>query len=827
MKKSVKCLVSFAACAFAAPAFATPTMSQTSDGKYEISVPADEEYALTADDVTAIGSHDLVKGGAGTLVAGAVMKDFAQSIYITNGVYRLAEQGGLGSLSTLTHTYVSGSGTLVNLVGETLGWDATSSCGKEHVHIEGTGYRGMGAISNAVYTTCFSQGLTLTGDATISSSKEIHLRQYDVDMGGHDLRVEAPNCPFNIVSLKLSNPGNIDANAFLKLDGLSGTISGKTVLVREGERLSVRGADSGVLKDSLTMEADSAFWQTEWSGVVSEPGPSGVTTANSWAGPVELQGRTFAEMVRVSNGTLRGLTLSGYVFGAGGITNRTSASSGGGTGAKVGGWLQLSCPTNAFRGGVAMVSDPTIAEPSGGLAVLADGAVPTDGGPVVIGNSSLWLANDGFSPIALPDVTVIGSGVVTGQVVSSLAGDGWTMATNCATLKSLTKTGDGVLDLKSAVRVEGRTEIGGGTLRLGTGFDPNAGLDVWYGTNFCGYAGGKNAVNDATIKTKAVYRGTCPEGVAAAYHKWPRPGVATDTYQPSQQQTYFYEGYIRVPGEAGATTNATFISSMCRQVRVTIGGTKVVQMSDTTDCLSNTDVGNRRQSPNTVTLNCGWQTISVVCANDYDSNCGPWNPKTMNSLWADNFGIGVDWLARGSTNATDYAKLVDPGDGSFLRRAPEGKTATVYGWMRPSFGGPVAFAAGTTLDLGDADGAAPLAIPSLEGLPAVTNGVLSVAGATWTLSAADIAAGGVLEIADGATVTFPSEVTIDITDVATLRRAWRTKRGTILSAATATAYPSATTFVLSDAAKAAHWRLERVDNELQLVHEIGSVLIVR
>ena len=76
-------------------------------------------------------------------------------------------------------------------------------------------------------------------------------------------------------------------------------------------------------------------------------------------------------------------------------------------------------------------------------------------------------------------------------------------------------------------------------------------------------------------------------------------------------------------------------------------------------------------------------------------------------------------------------------------------------------------------------------------------------------------------------MTFPSEVTIDITDVATLRRAWRTKRGAILSAATASAYPSATTFVLSDAAKAANWRLERVGNELQLVYQAGAVLIIR
>ena len=819
-KKSLAVALGLAACAVAATASATPTRSQTSDGKYEISVPAGEEYALTAEDVTAIGSLDLVKGGEGTLVAGAVMKDFAQSIYITNGVYRLAEQGGLGSLSTLTHTYVSGSGTLVNLVGETTSWNATSSCGKEHVHIEGTGYRGMGAISNAVRTTCFSQALTLTGDATISSSAEFVVRQYAFDMGGHTLRVAAPDRRFSVVSLTLSNAGDFDVDGALKFESLSNTLTGRAVNIREGGFLTLSPPTRSLsVTASLTMGVDSVFWGHSSSQTLSTPGADDVIC--SWAGPIELKGRTFAEMVRMSgSGTTRGMVLSGYVFGEGGITNCASARSDSGAGAQIGGWLHLSCPTNSFKGGVAMVSDPTIAEPSGGLAVLADGAVPADGGPVVIGNSFLWLANDGFSPVALPDVTVIGSGVVTGQVVSSLAADGWTMATNCATMKSLTKTGDGVLDLKSAVRVEGRAEIGGGTLRLGAGVDPNAGLDAYYATNYCADVR-NNSI--ATILKNVVSRGVCLEGVAAAYHDWPRKSTA-DAGDSSHRQTYCYRGYIRVPGEAGAKTNATFVSSMMRCVRVEIGGVTVIKMYDQKDYLKGgEDVGSSRLSQNTVEVPCGWQPISVVCANYYNNTCGPRNTGS----WADNFGLGVDWQGRGTTDSANYEKFVDPGDGSFLRRAPEGETAAADGWLRPSFGGAVAFAAGTTLDLGDADGAAPLAIPSLEGLPTVTNGVLSVAGATWTLSAADIAAGGVLEIADGATVTFPSEVTIDITDVATLRRAWRTKRGAILSAATASAYPSATTFVLSDAAKAANWRLERVGNELQLVYQAGAVLIIR
>ena len=812
-----------ASCAVAASAFAAPTMTATADGKYEISVPSGEEYTLTTEDVSSIGSYDLVKGGEGTLVAGAVMMDFAQSIYITNGVYRLVAQGGLGSVSSETATYVSDGGTLVNEVTvNTSDWNATPSCGTDRVYVEGTGYKGLGAISNAVSTLNFSMGFTLTGDATVSSSQGFYFRRYGVDMGGHTLTVESHGQPFALTALAVSNPGRIDANGHLQVVDLSGGSalpSGMTVNVLEGQRLTINGASSQ--NASLTMGANSTVSLTKYTKDTAAPGSE--TTPCLWAGPVELQGATSVETLRGSDGKVFGLTLSGYVHGDGGFTNATAVTVGS-TGDKIGGWLKLTCPTNAFKGGVAMVSDATLDAPSGGVAAFVDGAVPADGGPVVIGNSSLWLGHDGFASVNLPDVAVLGSGVVTGGV-STLAADGWTMATNCATLNSLSKTGDGVLDLKSAVRVAGRTEIGGGTLRLGTSRDPNAGLDVSYRTNYCASV----TADLETIRSAfdGYSRGACPEGVAAAYHAWPRVSSAAKE-DISHSQTYFYEGYIKVPGEAGATTNATFLSSMFRNVLVVIGDKTVVQMNDVYDVLKDnffTDWNGKgsRLGVNTISgLPCGWQKIAVVCANNYNSSSGP---HSSSGAWTDNFGIGVDWLARGTTNVADYAKLVDPGDGSFLRRSLD--AASEVASLRPSFGGSVAFAAGTTLDLGDANGAAPLAVSALEGLPSVTNGVLNVAGATWTVSAADIAAGGALQIADGATVTFPSEVTIDVTDAATLRRAWGVRRGVILSAATAAAYPSATTFVLSDAAKAANWRLERVGNALQLVYSPGGMLIIR
>ena len=77
-------------------AFGAPTMGED-DGKYVIDVPAGETYALTADDVAAIGTLPLVKAGEGTLTVNDVLKDYTGDIYVTNGIYRADTAGAVGA----------------------------------------------------------------------------------------------------------------------------------------------------------------------------------------------------------------------------------------------------------------------------------------------------------------------------------------------------------------------------------------------------------------------------------------------------------------------------------------------------------------------------------------------------------------------------------------------------------------------------------------------------------------------------------------------------------------------------------------------------------
>ena len=159
-----------------------------------------------------------------------------------------------------------------------------------------------------------------------------------------------------------------------------------------------------------------------------------------------------------------------------------------------------------------------------------------------------------------------------------------------------------------------------------------------------------------------------------------------------------------------------------------------------------------------VTLTAGWQPFFLVMGNWYQANGGP---NTV-SGWASNFGIGVDWQARCVTNSANYAKLQDPGDGSFLRSAMTKQEAEVDAY-RPAFDGPATFGPGTSIDFGDAAPYVPFVFNGLSGCPAITNGELVVSN-SWTVAHAQAAAQP-LTVASGSRLTFAAGTTLAIEDI--------------------------------------------------------------
>ena len=67
-------------------------------------------------------------------------------------------------------------------------------------------------------------------------------------------------------------------------------------------------------------------------------------------------------------------------------------------------------------------------------------------------------------------------------------------------------------------------------------------------------------------------------------------------------------------------------------------------------------------------------------------------------------------------------------------------------------------------DVGDVAPYTPVTVPALTGAPTVMNGEVHVTDTTWTLRAADVAAGQPLTVAAGAKVKFAAGTTIAVQD---------------------------------------------------------------
>ena len=167
MFKKIFVAVCLLACA---DAFAAPTC-EVVDGKYVFTVPENETYTLTAEDVATMMSEDyvnypLAKAGAGTLVVGAVMADYTNAIYILDGQYKATDRAAFGTTNGIT--YVDG-GTVWSTRSAPTG-DNNPATGSEAFHLKGTGYNNLGVIrqtDNDCYNFAAKGGITLDGGGSL------------------------------------------------------------------------------------------------------------------------------------------------------------------------------------------------------------------------------------------------------------------------------------------------------------------------------------------------------------------------------------------------------------------------------------------------------------------------------------------------------------------------------------------------------------------------------------------------------------------------------------------------------------------------------------
>ena len=705
---------------------------ETFDGYAVVDVPAGETRTLTADDVAAFGARPLVKTGLGTLVAGAEMADFPGDILIRAGQYKATHAGAFGTAAGVT--YVDG-GTIWSTVWAPVDWTKEGGLpayGDERFCLRGTGFDGKGAVYQSD-RDCLNfagrGGIIFEGPVRLGGTRTLEFRYGFVDFNHCPLTVaQTGNAAFRLVELGVTGFRSVDVES-----GYFGLESGT-------------GADKTTAANAITVHDAAGFWlnstraydpralvfgkgttfRVGGNAATIEPGP--LTGVDGWSGPI-----SFADDLAIRfDARGKPLNLAGPVSGAGGL--RVTG----------GGYLQLNNPGNSFVGGLSVqgvtaagsdelnvTGGVTVAE-GPAAATSAQGVIPVDGGALTLKDARLTVAADRV--LDLPGLVAEGKVVVSGL-------------TAVTSFKSLTKKAAGTLTMFGPAKILGDADIQEGTLRFGTRPDV-AGLNWHYAY---GTAGGHTT---AALPKNVAWQGVDRRGVSYAYEAW-KTTVGTNN-APTHLQCHYYTGYIKVPGEPGTSVTCNFISSIARHSSLVIDGQYVTKVSDNKDDMTGHVLNYKRcvVGPQ-VTLEAGWHSILVFMGNYWDSTAGA--TGCDNPVWPANFGFGVDWQGRCEANTANYMKLLDPGDGSFLRTVvDEAKKATLDPTpFRPTFHGAVAFGPGAALDVNDAPPYTPVVLPELKGLPTIRRGAVTVTSPTWTVRASDFAAGvKPLTVEDGASLTF-------------------------------------------------------------------------
>lgn len=701
---------------------------ETFDGYAVVDVPAGETRTLTADDVAAFGARPLVKTGLGTLVAGAEMADFPGDILIRAGQYKATHAGAFGTAAGVT--YVDG-GTIWSTVEASVTWTnegGLPAYGDERFCLRGAGFDGRGAVYQSD-RDCLNfagrGGIVFEGPVRLGGTQTLEFRYGFVDFNQCPLTVAQT---FRLVSLGVTGFRSVDVESgYFGLE--SGTDADKTTAANA---ITVHDAAGFWLNSTKAYDpralvfGKGTTFKVGGNAATIEPGP--LTGVDGWSGPI-----SFADDLAIRfDARGKPLNLAGPVSGAGGL--RVTG----------GGYLQLNNPGNSFVGGLSVqgvtaagsgdlnvTGGVTVAE-GPAAATSAQGVIPVDGGALALKDARLTVAAD--RRIDLPDLVAEGKVVVSG-------------VTAVTSFKSLTKKAAGTLTMFGPAKILGDADIQEGTLRFGTRPDV-AGLNWYYAY---GTAGGHTT---AALPANVAWQGVDRRGVSYAYEDWKTTVGADDA--PTHRQCHYYTGYIKVPGEPGTSVTCNFISSIARHSSLVIDGQYVTKVSDNKDDMTGRVLNYKRcvVGPQ-VTLEAGWHSILVFMGNYWNSTAG--GVACDNPAWPVNFGFGVDWQGRCEANTANYVKLLDPGDGSFLRTAvDEAEKATLDPTpFRPTFHGAVSFGPGTALDVNDAPPYTPVVLPELKGLPTIRNGAVTVTSPTWTIRASDFAAGvKPLTVEAGASLTF-------------------------------------------------------------------------
>lgn len=343
------------------------------------------------------GVKTLVKKGTGRLSSTSdISATFGGDIVIEAGVFSASRPGALGADTGAVYV-VDGAQYLVDPAD---GYDEKTFLldGKPLV-VAGTGPTAGGAIRY------WAKGVYIThalGDIHLAEDADLVIAGQRGDLGyaktiycnGKTLSLRSLSSPrwCFVDKSMVRGPGRF-LNASTWTRGPSVFTNGVEVVV--GSELQSWGSNGYSADSTLHIPESGAIWKVAGRTTFT-------TLYNRWDGTVQLDG-PFALTKYGATGDYafeESVTFVGPVHGAGSFV-----SSGGSLDDLRDGWthLHLMNGANDFRGGVVKVG--------GSVNLYADGALPRDGGALVLSNSVVTLHGDGAW--ALPELHVVGTGLVS------------------------------------------------------------------------------------------------------------------------------------------------------------------------------------------------------------------------------------------------------------------------------------------------------------------------------------------------------------------------------------------------------------------------------
>jgi len=694
---------------------------------------------------------NVVKRGDGTLFFNSTaLKDYTFDTRVEDGVLKILNKETFSATPCAIDVcdgatlYTQDSGTWANYGGLT-------------TRFRGSGHAGKGALykDNYDWGSPFGGKLVQTGDAVVrelgveNSLGSLDMQHHALDVYFNKYLGTKWNSFSNVGSLNIIGSGK-GVHAFPLVDWTNFGFDGQSAMSFSNAVFQI-GFDarslSGPLSAPLTFKTDSSLQMLANAGRYREGG-----TTYLWSGPVLIDEPVLPVSVSSDKGTGVGYAFTNKVSGGG------LALAGNGTNTLV---FTLASAANDFTGGVSAVN----AE----LRAKAPGAVPAEGGPLAFTNST-FTAEEHAGTYALPSASFDGDCTVSN-------GFGRWQGT-------LAKTGSGTLTYKSSMGADtldvrgGRVDMSSQASRSRTalsgvieGHQHIVGVYDYsiYKTrafdNNASYAMMDDWVNPARHH---VFTNSVTRGMRLLYDH-------TRDYETgwSSNLVVTYSGYLW----NNSSTNETwaFGASSCSEWVFKIDGNFIFGYCNWWgDHQFSPNGGIQTVSTNTYVMAPGPHYFEyrayVRCTetgNMGPSMDGAWIEKSNREAgitdWKIDSGLMYNRTGRCTKKIADYAKLVDPGDGSLLTCALPGPDApvqvgsTVIPSWRIAFAA-AKFAPGTSADFG---GQA-MTFAQMTGWPTVENGDVTV-NDSWTFNPLEIGTGafaidGKLNLGSDFKVVFPDGV---------------------------------------------------------------------